>query len=415
MKTIRFGLCACMAFAVAAHGAVEPWSEFALTIGAATLLLVWAVMAARSREVELQRNPLFVPLVVFGAFVLAQWLLELSTYRYLTQVELLKLGTYLVLFFLAVQAFRVPEEARGLVWFLLVLPFAAALFGIIQHYTFNGKLYWVRELRFGGIPFGPYVNRNHFAGLMELTLPLGLAILFLRGVRRDQLPLAALFTLLPMGALFLSASRGGIVGFGVEAVLLATFAVLRPAGRTRLIAMTAVLALLVGGLLVWLDAGSFLQRFTQFGANEVTHDRRLIMAKDTWRVFLAHPWLGTGLGTLVAVYPAYETYHDGKVVDHAHNDYVELLAETGVIGGLFALVFLVLLFRIALLQLGRERLPFSIAARLGALVGCAGILVHSVVDFNLHLPSHAIVFLILAAVATSRVSSTTSNLFAASP
>ncbi len=63
------------------------------------------------------------------------------------------------------------------------------MFGILQHFTFNGKLYWVRELQYGGIPFGPYVNRNHFAGLMELLIPPGLAIQILGGERRDQLPL----------------------------------------------------------------------------------------------------------------------------------------------------------------------------------------------------------------------------------
>ena len=110
---------------------------------------------------------------------------------------------------------RTERGATGAILsgFYLSLGFAVSLFAILQHFTFNGKLYWIRELQYGGIPFGPYVNRNHYAGLMELLIPPGLAIQILGAERRDQLPLVTLFTLLPIGSLFLSASRGGIISF----------------------------------------------------------------------------------------------------------------------------------------------------------------------------------------------------------
>jgi len=220
MKAIRMGICALVAFSVFAHGAVEPWSEAVLVIGAAILFVWWGVLVFERRQVEFRSNPLLWPLLGFGGFVLLQQLARLTVYPYLTKIELLKLAAYLLLFFLAVQAFHTLKEWQGFVWFLLVLGFVVSLFGIIQHFTFNGKLYWFRELRYGGIPFGPYVNRNHFGGFIELVVPPGLAILVLRAVRRDQLPLVALFTIVPIGALFLSASRGGIVSFLVELGLL---------------------------------------------------------------------------------------------------------------------------------------------------------------------------------------------------
>jgi O-antigen ligase len=399
MKAIRAGLCLVITFTVAAHGAVEPWSEFAFGVSAAVLLLLWVWISFRKGTVELRWNPLLGPLLMLGGIGLVQYFTGLSAYPYLTKLELLKWGACLVLFFLAVQVLRTPEEARGVVWYLVVLGFCVALFGIVQHLTSNGKLYWFRELRYGGIIFGPYVNRNHFSGLMELLLPLGMALLFARGVRRDQLPLLGLFTLVPVGALFLAASRGGIVSFAVELALLVALLFALPGGKTRM-AMVLGFVVLAGGLLLWLEAGTFLDRFTNF-SEEVTRDRRLVMTRDTLRIFRDHPWLGTGLGTLVTVYPRYESFYDGKLAVHAHNDYVELLAETGVVGGLAALAFLVLLFRFALVRLARERLAFSLAARLGSVTACVGLLVHSLVDFNLHLPSHALIFLVLAAVATS--------------
>ena len=400
MKAIRIGICALVTFSVFAHGAVEAWSGAVLEIGAAALLLIWAVIAIRGPRVGVRWNALLWPLAGFGAIVLVQYLARLTVYRYLTEIELLMLAAYLILFFLAVQAFRTLEEWRGFVWFLLTLGFVVSVFGIIQHFTFNGKLYWVRELRYGGIPFGPYVNRNHFAGLIELLAPPGLAILVLRAVRRDLLPLVALFTILPIGALFLTASRGGIAAFLVQLGLLAILIWTRRGGRKPLVAGAAVL-LLAGVLVAWLGVGRALERFAKFQSLEVSEQRRLGMIKDSWRIFLDHPVVGTGLGTLIVVYPQYETFYDGKLVNHAHNDYVEALAETGVVGALCCAAFVVLLFRSALVNLRASRNSLNFAIHLGALVACAGLLAHGLADFNLHIPSNALLFFLQAALAST--------------
>ena len=174
--------------------------------------------------------------MAFWVVAAAQWAVGITVVPFLTRIELLKFSALLALFFLCVQSFRTRAHWHGFVWFLLFFGFGVSLFAILQHFTFNGKLYWVRELRYGGIPFGPYVNRNHFAGLTELLIPLGVAIWILRGERRDQLPLVTLFTLLPIGALFLSASRGGIMSFFAEMGFLAILIILRRRERKELIA-----------------------------------------------------------------------------------------------------------------------------------------------------------------------------------
>ncbi len=402
MKAIRMGICALVAFSVLAHGAVEPWSEAVLVIGAAILFVCWGVLVFERRQVEFRSNPLLWPLLGFGGFVLLQQLARLTVYPYVTKIELLKLVAYLLLFFLAVQAFHTLKEWQGFVWFLLVLGFVVSLFGIIQHFTFNGKLYWFRELRYGGIPFGPYVNRNHFGGFIELVVPPGLAILVLRAVRRDQLPLVALFTILPIGALFLSASRGGIVSLLLELGLLAILIWARRGERKHL-AAGAVVLLLAGAMVTWLGIGRALERFSKFEALEVSAARRAELVKDSWRIFLDHPWAGTGLGTLAVVYPRYESLYDGKVVNHAHNDYVEALAETGVFGALCCLLFVLLLIRSALANLRSSRSSLDFAMHLGALVACVGLLTHSWTDFNLHIPSNALLFFLQAALASSEI------------
>ena len=263
---------------------------------------------------------------------------------FLTRIELLKYSASLALLFLCVQSYRTRAHWRGFIWFLLILGFAVSLFAILQHFTFNGKLYWVREMRYGGMPFGPFVNRNHFAGLMELLIPPGVALLVLGGERRDQLPLVTLFTLLPIGAIFLSASRGGIMSFIAEMVFLAILAVMRGSAKRWIRRPTDCLG---SGRLCWFPGWALAPRWN---ALQPIRDSRSgggaasACCMEPGSIFLDHPVLGTGLGTLQEVFPRYETIYDGLIVNHSHNDYAEALAETGAVGGICFFTFLVFLF-----------------------------------------------------------------------
>jgi O-antigen ligase len=385
---------------VLAHGAVEPWSEAVLEIGAAILLLVWAWKALTDSELKLVWNPLLWPLLAFWLVAAFQLAVGITTVPFLTRIELLKYSALLALFFLFVQSHRTRTHWRNFVWFLLSLGFAVSLFAIMQHFTFNGKLYWVRELQYGGIPFGPYVNRNHFAGLMELLIPPGLAIQVLGAERRDQLPLMALFTLLPIGALFLSASRGGIISLVAEVGFLAILIAARRREKKVLVA-AALIFTLAAILVSWLGIGAALDRFAAYKKLETSEGRRVEMLHDSLRIFQDHRILGTGLGTLQEVFPLYETVYDGLVVNHSHNDYAEALAETGLVGGLCGLVFLGFLFWTSwkILSVGGD--PQGFAYHAGALVACLGLLVHAGMDFNFHIPSNALIFLLQSALATS--------------
>jgi O-antigen ligase len=400
MIIIRIGICVLAAFAVLAHGAVEPWSESALEIGAATLLAWWGILFAAGVVPTIRWNWLLVPLAGFWTWGTVQFLSGLTASPFLTRIECLKGAALIVLFFLAIQAFAAVEHWRGLIWFLMVLGFVVSVQGILQHFTFNGKLYWFRELRYGGIPFGPYVNRNHFAGLIELIVPTGLAIVLLRAERRDRIPMVLILTLLPLGALFLSASRGGMVSVMLEGGLVMILVFLRRHGRHQLAAV-AVVVLLAGGLVSWLGVGRALDRFSSLRQMEVSETRRTEMLHDSWRIFADHPLSGIGLGALQEVFPQYETLYDGNVVQHTHNDYVEALAETGIVGGLFGAAFLLLLLWESWARLATAADSADLAYHIGAVAACAGLLVHSLVDFNLHIPSNALIFLLQSALATS--------------
>jgi O-antigen ligase len=113
--------------------------------------------------------------------------------------------------------------------------------------------------------------------------------------------------------------------------------------------------------------------------------------------------LGTGLGTLQQVYPPYETVYDGKIVNHAHNDYLEALAETGILGGICCGWFVLTLFLDGLLFLRSSDNSFAATLRLCGWTGCWGLLIHSLVDFNLHIPSNLLLFLLMGLLATAQI------------
>ena len=402
MRALRVGICLLLTFAVLAFGGVEEWAQAVLEVGFAFLLVLWAVRLYAWKQEQISLSPLLFPLLAFALVVFVQLVFRRTASVYDTRMQLQLLTVYAILLLLLPQAFYRMNHWRTLLWFLMSLSFFVSVFGILQSLTFNGKLYWVREMRYGGYPFGPYVNRNHFAGFAEILSPVALVPLVLGKVRRERLFLVSLFALVPIVALMLSASRGGIVSFAVELVILFALLLVRRI-RSQYMLAGGVLVLCAILAVSWLGIGQIVERFTNRQSLEVTVGKRASMRLDTWHIFLDHPYLGTGLGTLQMVFPPYETLYDAKVVNHSHNDYLEALAETGIPGALCCAWFLAVLFVESIRGLKELGRSFGAALNLSGLVGCCGLLVHSLVDFNLHIPANALLFFVSAHLATARL------------
>ncbi len=137
------------------------------------------------------------------------------------------------------------------------------------------------------------------------------------------------------------------------------------------------------------------------------------MAGDSLRIFRTHMLMGVGLGAFETAYPAQQTFASDKRVDHAHNDYAEALAETGLPGALLIASGLILFVRQGLrnlrliLEPGKDS---SAWLRMGATIGCLGLLVHSYFDFNLHIPANAAWFAVCAGLASASVERTDGRL-----
>lgn len=398
MKFLRVALPLLIAFAVLSFGAVDVWSQSIVEAGAAVLLAVWAVVAWLHPENKIRWSPLNWPLLGFVAIAALQLLFHGTASAFLTRTELLRLAAYSIVFFLIAQAFRSRKDWTRLSWFLICFGFAISLLAIIQHFTSTNEIYWARSFRTDVEPWGPYVNRNDFAGFVELTLPVGLALMIFRGAHKDLIPLLTLLTVVPVSAAVLSSSRGGIMGLAFELGVLFLLARRRRNGsrkgrdsRAIAIGLAALVAIV---FIAWMGAGSAIQRFSTLKNPEVSLARRVSMGRGALRIFFAHPLTGCGLGALVDVFPQYDTHYDGRIVDHVHDDYLEALAEAGILGAICGLSFLWLLYREGRRNLEAEQGHFSRALHAGAVAAVCGLLLHSFVDFNLHIPANALLFLL---------------------
>jgi len=390
------GLCALLIFAVLAFGAVEEWSTFAFEAGAAVLFLVWAAKQVVSGQVKLSKNPLYLPAVLFFVLILAQIVLRRSAYIYITKYEALQYVSYGIVLLIAAECVR-RESARK-IFALVMIVFGAgyAFFALAQELTSNGKIFWVHSSQFRGSIYGSYVNHNHYAGLMEMLVPIPFVVSMGHLFRGGQRALIGSCAVLMAGTIFLSGSRGGMLAFVFEMVLFAALTLGKR--RSPRIALGSIaVCVFVLALLIFVGKGQVLGRLGDLGPG-----MRLDITKDSLRMFSMQPVVGWGLGTFPTVYPSYRSFYTNLFVNEAHNDYAQLLVETGLLGFGLMLWFLVRLYQYGLPTSRRWEFEWDGAVSLAALLGCTGILLHSFVDFNLQIPANAALFYVLCGLAVSR-------------
>jgi len=316
-----------------------------------------------------------------------------------------------VFFFLAGQLFDGSVSRTLRMFGLAVLLFAGSmgLFAILQFASSAHQIYGVVETPSGAL-FGPYVNPDHFAGLLEMLAPV--AVFYILG-RRETLSVESLVwrvsaATLAIASLLLSGSRAGLLALSAE-ILIATSALRRGGARTTLgrrLLMAAGFSLFASVVLfAYVDPGWVARKL-----GSVAHvDRawadwagfRKSLALDSLRMCHDHPVLGVGLGNFETAFPQYQSFPSDLWFDHAHNDYLEAVAETGLVGALLIISALALFIRLAFKDWALRLRSQDNWIRLGAAIGCCGILVHSFLDFNLHIPANAAWFAVLAGIATS--------------
>jgi O-antigen ligase len=399
---LLFGVFGLLLFGPLAFGAVEPWSIFLLEAGSAALLLVWITKQVLEGEMRVRGNALFFPMAAFAVLIAVQLVFRRTAYAHDTIVLALLYFCYAILCFLAGQALIKGAQARTLAVIFSVYGAAMASFALLQGISANGKLYWIRQPRMGGWIYGPYVNHNHYAGLMEMLVPIPLVLALTHLTSPRNRALAGAAAAVMVGTIFISGSRGGMIAIVAELIFLSVLLVKQKRSLRTAVGVGVFLAL-VAGLLTWIGGAELGKRIATVGTShsEISNDVRAYINRDGFKMFLKKPVLGWGLGTFPVVYPQFRTFYTNFFVNEAHNDYLQLLVEMGLLGLATMLWFVVTLFKRALKKLNNWTGEMSGAVALASLLGLSGILVHSAVDFNLQIPANAALFYVLCTIAAS--------------
>jgi O-antigen ligase len=397
------GLFSLLAFGVLAVGAVPEWATFTFEAGAGILFLGWAAQQILSGQVKLTKNPLYLPALLFFVLILAQILLGLSAYAYVTKYEMLHYVSYGIVLLIAAECVREEDARKRFAFALIVFGALYAFFGLAQEFMPNGKIFWLYRPKFNGAIYGSYVNHNHYAGLMEMLVPMPLVVSMGHLLKGGQRALVAFCAVLMASTIFLSRSRGGMIAFALQIVVFAVLTLVQRRNPRVAIGL-AVVCVLVLGFLFFVGKGQVLGRL-----GDLTPGVRLNMTKDSLRIFLHRPVWGWGLGTFPTVYPSYRSFYTNLFINEAHNDYAQLLVETGLLGFGLMVWFLISLYRRGLPTSRRWEYKWDGALSLAALLGCTGILFHSFVDFNLQIPANAALFYALGGLAASELTQRSSR------
>jgi O-antigen ligase len=396
------GACVILLFGPLAFGGVEPWAVFALEVSSLLLLGIWAYRQWTDRQINVTDQVIYRPMAAFFAVALVQWVTGATVYRLATYTHLLLYAAYGMLAFVVTQTLRRSSQFELVTKIFTAYGGVLAAFAILQGMAPNGKLYWSFALQQGGSIYGPYVNHNHYAGLMEMLTPFPLVLAATSTTNGNRKIVAAGVAALMAASIFLSGSRGGMIAFVVQVLVLGILLLRkRNAGWQQPIMLGGFLALVIV-FLVWMGGNELTRRLASIHSEareEITGGVRFTIDRDCLRMFMKRPFIGWGLGTFPTIYPQFRSFYTTFFVNEAHNDYLQLLVETGMAGSAIAVWFLILVFRRAAGKLANWTETASGALTVAAFLGCVGILVHSFLDFNLQIPANAALFYVLCAIA----------------
>ena len=424
-KLVFGALLTLIVFTPIPYGTVEPWWKAAFVCAVFAVSILALIENLLTTNTHIQGKQVLLPMLALCALAFIQTLSlgsrteadlnvwnAISADPYQTRfftLQLLALTAFLALLYRYASTER---RIRVLVYTLLGIAVASAIFGILRQST-QQQTGFILPLLKQNQGYGQFINKNHFAYLMEMAFGLGLGIILGGGVKRDRVMIHVALLLPIWTALVLANSRGGVLAMLAQIIcavllLISLREVELPKVAHSVAFKTLLLVVLIAGVLfgtLWVGGDRLATNFeattSEFTGNTTREGAsRNEIWRATLKMFAAHPILGVGLG---GYWIGITAYHDASGLmtpQEAHNDYLELLSSGGVIGFAVGVWFVLNVIRKA-----RENLladsGYMRAVRFGAILGIAGVAAHSLVDFGLHIIVNAVMFLTLIMMATT--------------
>ncbi len=433
-KIIFVLLCAMPVFSVIVYGAVDTGSLAVLSLLSAFIVIFWLADAWKTGKFKYNSGYLQIPLLgllIIGliqllplrSFGVSDELLSfpavssLSLNPYITRLAVIQLAVHLIFFAALLTFVNHRKRLKTLILTIIIFSSLMAFYGILQRLADTSSIYGMRPA-LHSIPFASFFNQHHFAAFMEMTIGLTLGILFGKGADKNMRIFLIIAAVIMGMAIIFTGSRGGMISFlavlgfilftnilwnrqksddeNAEEVKISHFR-----RNLALVGGGLVLIIILFGSVILLGGDQSLMRGVGLNADQtdITGSRTHFWA-IALRIFADYPILGAGLDSFGTAFPFYDSRNGLFRVEQAHNDYLQILADSGILGFICVIAFIFLLFKKSLKTISSTSDNFRRNVAVGALAGCFGILVHSFFDFPLRTPSNALYFLTMTALAT---------------
>ncbi len=430
-----------LVFAPLAFGTVELWSLAIVEIltGVAAVLLFLPIYFYRK---NIYFIPGLVPLLLLLLFILFQLIplpaglvriLSPSTYSVYAPVlmvngeewipltinqqatlqEFFRIFSYGLFYIATIQVLSGNGRLKKTVLCVIGLAAGIALLAIIQRVGSPNRIYWFRAVPDNASPFGPWINPNQFAGYMEMMSPLALGLFFFYRPRssanltlREKVvnfftfPGSNLYLFLGSAAIlmvlsvFVSLCRGGILTITLSAfVFMLLYTMKKPQqGRTAILVITGCVIIAVS----WFGWDNIIAQFNHsISPSGGLSDGRIALWADSLRIIHSFLPFGTGFGTFINILPSFRSSPGYHIIDHAHNDYLELLTDGGIIGFSLAAWFVLAVLHYGWKMIRSRRDQYAVLLGIGAFTGIIAMLMHSLTDFNMHNGADGLYFFFL--------------------
>jgi len=448
-RIVEYGLLGLLIFAPLPAGSVYEWSILVIQLAVFVMLAAYILMREKPRINRSLRLALKWPKFLFLGFLviaviqfapLPKFLVRIfspSAYAYqqLNTVEFSRLRflsfslipsfslqrflevlTYMIIGFLVLRTVTRRHQFIRIYSVLIALGVFEALYGMYELFSNNPRILFYEKIHNLDSVTGTFVNRNHLSGYLEIIVPLAIGLVIARidlfstarlTLREKLLRLSEkgfstniflFFAIVLMAvAVIFSKSRSGAFILVFTFILLLSLGSIYPniyAVRkdwVKNFLRAAFLGFVFISLYVGIDA--MLQRFS---LDKLLQEERPTYWINTMRMFADYPLFGTGLGTFGALYPNLEGGEEGPVVlVHAHNDYLEYLSEMGFIGFGFLVGGIFYMAIVSFIVWRTRGHPEVKGLALGGIIAIINILIHSITDFNLHIPANMVLFAVI--------------------
>lgn len=425
-------LCLTALLAVLVFGAVDAIAISGLSLMTLLILVLWGIDAVKTESLRIRTDHLMLPvaalialgivqIIPFGSIGGTDEILPggagntISSDPYATRLFVIRAVLYFVFLAATFTYFNTSLRIRRLFITLITFGTFIGFFAILQKLADPTAIYGIRPTP-QAISFGPYVNQHHFASLMVMLLGPVAGLLILGRVRRDLLPLLLIAASMMTIAVFFSGSRGGVISLAAMLGFVMLFlgrskkdsdgtATNSWISRSAGFVSVGLFVITIAGLVFLLGAGDNLLRGIGFtvAADDISSGR-LHFWSVALQIFAANPVFGAGLDAFGVAFTAYDTRSGMFRVEHAHNEYLQMLADGGIVGFVCITSFIVVLVRNSLTAISNSKDNLTLAIRTGALAGCIGVMVHSLFDFPLRTHANIYIFLFLAVIAVANAS-----------